>query len=206
MVAALSVLLAVALMVDPLASVEALVAVVAAVVKVVASEEEPLSVADPDSVAEPLSAPEVENIVLVARVVVTTVPSLLVKVETISVVEIGTRTPVPEVSLEPDPLDRVVVPTVVGTTEPSLFVTVEMISDVVTEAVVESELPAPVVAVASVAVAETVMVGDETAEESGVALRPLTITPCAAHQLTPYWMTVWATPSVQTALAQSIIP
>jgi hypothetical protein len=157
-VAAPSVLVASGVVVASVVSVEPPVVLVDSVAEVVAPEEEPLPV---DSVAEPLSTPEVEKIVLVARVVVTTAPSLLVKVETISVVEIGTRTPVLEVSLEP--LEMVVVPTVVGTTEPSLFVMVEMISDVVAEAVAESELPSPVVAVA---LAVTVTVGDETAEES----------------------------------------
>lgn len=140
--------------VAPVASVEP-PAVLVGSVAMVDSDAEPLPVAETDSVPEPLEAAEVEKIVLVARVVVTTAPSLLVRVETISVVETGTRTPsVPEVSLEP--LERVVVPIVVGTAEPSLFVTVEMISDAVTEAVPEPEPLSPVVAVAM-----TVAVGDD---------------------------------------------
>lgn len=153
-VAALSVLL-IRVVVAPVASVEPPAVSVDAVVTMVDSDAEPLPVADTDSVSEPLVATEVEKMVLVARVVVATDPSLLVRVATISVVEMGTKTPsVPEVSLEP--LDRVVVPIVVGTGEPSLFVTVEMISDSVTEAVPEPEPLAPVAAVA-----KTVAVGDE---------------------------------------------
>lgn len=138
--------------VTPVTSVEPPVVMVDSPV-MVDPDTEPLPVAVTDSVPEPLGANEVEKIVLVARVVVTTVPSLLVRVETTSVVEIGTKTPsVAEVEL----LEMKVVPIVVGTGEPSLFVTVKMISDAVTEAVPEPELVSLVVAVAM-----TVAVGDE---------------------------------------------
>ncbi len=108
-------------------------------VKKVDSDADPLSVADPDSVPEPFATSE--KMVLVEIVVVTTAPLLLVKIETISVVEIGIWTP--EVSLEL--LERVVV-----TGDPSLFVAV------VAEAVPEPLLPPEVVATA-----ETVKVTEE---------------------------------------------
>lgn len=85
---------------------------------------EPLSVADSDPVPEPLAASEVEKTVLVARVVVTTSPALLVEVAIISVVPIGiTRPPVAE--SPPEPSEGRVVPNTV-VTEPSgeLFVPV----------------------------------------------------------------------------------
>jgi hypothetical protein len=89
-------------------------------------------VTDPESVPEPLavSVAEVEKIVLVAIADVMKDPSLLVKLEKISVVEMGITTPPPVPFAPPE---RVVVATVVVTAEPSLLVKVERISEVVAE-------------------------------------------------------------------------
>jgi hypothetical protein len=193
-----SVLVTGAVVVMLVTSVEPPVVMVDSVTKVVESEAEPLSVTDPDPVPELLAVSDVENMVLVERVVVATDPSLFVRVDTISVVEMGITTPpVPVVPLTL--LERVVVSTAVVTVEPALSVVVEIMT-----AVIEAE-ESPVVA-SEEPVAETVTLGDVTAEESGEAPRPLTMTPNPLHQSTPYWTVVDLSSGEQIAVEQSRIP
>lgn len=109
---------------------------------------EGLSVAVSDPVTEALEAAEVEKIVLVARVVVTVSPLLLVKVETTSVVPTGMI--VFETSVE-----ALVI--VLVTEEPSLLV------KVVTEAL-PGPVTEPVLPPLPVGTAVTVAVGEEATE------------------------------------------